>query len=392
VGRPRSGSGVAVVGIGSVGCTRSSEEGLPVLINRAATSAFSDAGLTRDAVDGLFVQIGSPRGMDYDSIARSLALEVSYAGQTWAHGRFMATVQQHAALTLTAGLTTCCLCIGAYKNSAFTTYGTAGFPDYLEAFREGGGPHGERPESGLLAPICGAAMAANRYLLKYNLDRERLGSVSVAQRAWAMSNDGAVMRSPLNNEQYANSRMIVEPLRLLDCSVPIDTAVAVLLSTSERAHDLAQVPIELLGFQGLRAGPNEFVFGPPGLGVNQRDEGGRQDVTHHVFAAAGIGPDDVDAFYCYDGFSPQVPWTLERFGYCAPGEGLDLIDRRGIGPAGKLPVNTSGGNLSEGHSNGWGHVVELVRQLRGAAGERQLARCEVAQWATTFGDSIVYGR
>jgi acetyl-CoA acetyltransferase len=99
----------------------------------------------------------------------------------------------------------------------------------------------------------------------------------------------------------------------------------------------------------------------------------------------------VGTLHCYDGFSPQVWWTLERFGFCPPGEAPDFVDDGRIELGGELPVNTSGGHLSEGHSNGWGQTVELVRQLRGQAGSRQIDGLHVGQWATTLGDSIVYG-
>jgi acetyl-CoA acetyltransferase len=109
-----------------------------------------------------------------------------------------------------------------------------------------------------------------------------------------------------------------------------------------------------------------------------------------VYRRAGVQPSDVGTLHCYDGFSPQVLWTLERFGFCGPGEGADFVQDGRIELDGALPVNTAGGHLSEGHANGWGHTVELVRQLRGQAGPRQIGGLTVGLWATTLGDSIVY--
>jgi acetyl-CoA acetyltransferase len=385
---------VAIAGVGTTGCLRRSEESVATLANRALAQALIDSGLERRDVDALFVHIGSPRGLDYDALARALALDVTYASQTWAHGRFLATVLQHAWLVLREGLASCALCIGAFRNSGFDRHGTPGFPDFGEAVREELGPHAEQPAVGLLAPIGGAAMATRRYLDTYGIDREELGAVAISMREWARDNDAAAMRSPLTATEYARSRPIVEPLRLHDCSVPVDQATAVLLVRAERGGELANAPIRVLGFQGLAAGPNEFVFGQPGLGVNERDVGAYRPLgaDEPVFARAGVGPADVDTLYCYDGFSPQVPWTLERFGFCGPGEGCGAVQGGRIAPGGELPVNTNGGHLSEGHSNGWGQTVEIVRQLRGQAGRRQVQNCEVAQWATTFGDSILYAR
>jgi acetyl-CoA acetyltransferase len=145
-------------------------------------------------------------------------------------------------------------------------------------------------------------------------------------------------------------------------------------------------------FQGLAGGPNELVFGQPGLGIHQRDvfDYDPLGADEPVFKNAGIKPGDVDTMHCYDGFAPQVLWTLERFGFAPPG-GAAAFARDGcIELGGELPVNTSGGHLSEGHSNGWGQTLEIVRQLRGTAAERQVPSCRHALWATTFGDAILY--
>ena len=105
-----------------------------------------------------------------------------------------------------------------------------------------------------------------------------------------------------------------------------------------------------------------------------------------------LKPSDVDAFYTYDAFSPLVWYALERFGHCGPGEAPGFVKEGGIGLEGRLPSNTNGGLLSEGHLSGWNMIVELVRQFRGECGERQLKKLEVAQWATAFGDSLLFGR
>jgi acetyl-CoA acetyltransferase len=246
----------------------------------------------------------------------------------------------------------------------------------------------------MAAPAAGAAMSTRRYLHRYGVDRDQLAAVALAQRRAATLNPLAALREPLSREDYLASRYVIEPLRLLDCSYPVDTAVAVIVTGPKRASELAQPPVHLLAFQGIHAGPNEFIFGQPGLGINQAEifdyepEGAHQP----VYRRAGLGPGDVDSLHCYDGFTPQVLWTLERFGFCPPGEAAGWIQNGRIELGGELPVNTSGGHLSEGHSNGWGQTLEIVRQLRGQAGPRQIDGIRVAQWATTLGDSILYGR
>jgi acetyl-CoA acetyltransferase len=385
-------TGVSIVGAGTVGFGRFEEDSIASLADAAVSEALKDAGLERSQLDGLLSHIGSPRGIDYDELALLLGLRVRYAAQTWEHGRFGATVITTAAMALAHELCDYAVCVAAYENSLFARIGTGGGIGFHEGMREGGGPHAETPYVGMAAPIAGAAMSTRRYLERYGIDREKLGAVAVAQRNAALHNPLAVMRTPMTQAGYEASRFVVEPLRLLDCSYPVDAAVAVILTRDDRARDLPRAPVHLLAFQGIHAGPGEFIFGRPGLGINQPDGEDWEPLgrSEPVFRRAGVAPEDVGTLHCYDGFTPQVLWTLERFGYCAPGEAADWVQDGRIALGGRLPVNTSGGHLSEGHANGWGHTLEIVRQLRGEAGARQIAGVRVAQWATTLGDSIIY--
>jgi acetyl-CoA acetyltransferase len=385
---------VAIVGAGSSGLSRASTETPIALAARAVSRALADAGLERRQIDGLVNQIGSPRGADYDRAASLLGLEVRFAAQPWSHGRFAATVLQHAAMALTWGLADYVLCLAAYRSSSFGKHGSKERNTFSESLRDGGGPHAENPHTGLTAPAAGTAMATQRYFHKYGIDPLKLAAVPIAFRRHARLNPGAVMQTPIDHDIYANSRYIVEPLRLLDCSVIVDGAVAIILTTAERAVDTPKPPISLLGVQGIHAGPEEFIFGLRGLGIDQAsvfDEQPRwQDQL--VYRMAGVSPRDIDTLHIYDAFSPQLLWVLERFGFCAPGEAADWVQNGRIELGGELPVNTSGGHLSEGQLNGWAQIVEIVTQLRREAGERQVKDVRLAQWATTIGDSIIFGR
>lgn len=383
----------AICGAGTTGVGRF-ETATPIaLASDAVSSALDNAGLPRDRIDGLIVHIGSPRGADYDEIASLLGLRVRFASQTWSHGRFGATVIQHAAMAVACGLADNVLCLGAYKNSNLGLIGSKKSWGFEESLRHGGGPHGETPYAGFNGPVAASGFAARRYFHKYGQDPGKLAAVPITFRRHAMLNPQARQRKPLTVEQYFEAPYIVEPLRLPDCSTVVDGAVALVVTTAERARDCRAKPTYILGMQGVHAGPDEFIFGQPGLGVGQAElfeyisSGQQQD----VFQMAALTPSDIDLLQVYDAFSPLVLFALERFGFCKPGEALDYVQDGRIAIGGELPINTSGGMLSEGHLNGWSQLMEIVRQLRGEAGERQVEAARTAQWGTALGDSVIFG-
>jgi acetyl-CoA acetyltransferase len=185
--------------------------------------------------------------------------------------------------------------------------------------------------------------------------------------------------------------MVVDPLHLFDCCLITDGAVVTFVTTEERARDLRQKPVRIRGMQGIRSGRSEFIFAPPGLGIGPQEDSPvhSRPVDREVYDAAGVDRADVQGLYTYDAFAPLVLFTLERDGFCAPGEAAHFVAEGGIGPGGRLPVNTNGGLLSEAHVAGWNHIREMVRQIRGTAGPRQIPGAEVLQWGTVWGDSVV---
>jgi acetyl-CoA acetyltransferase len=144
--------------------------------------------------------------------------------------------------------------------------------------------------------------------------------------------------------------------------------------------------------QGLPASHEEFIWAYPGLGVAQQSVFDYDASGHPVYKMAGIALKDVDALFTYDAFS-ILPWiALERWGFCKPGEAAAFTQDSRIEIGGELPMNTNGGLLSEGHIMGWNHQVEIVRQLRGECGARQVKDAEIIQWANAYGDSLIYHR
>ena len=186
--------------------------------------------------------------------------------------------------------------------------------------------------------------------------------------------------------------MVVDPLRLFDCCLVTDGAAVALVTSAERARDLKQQPVYIAGMQGMRSGREEFIFAPRGLGINQQSSTDYRPAERDlpVYAMAGIERKDIAGLYTYDAFSPLVLFLLERFGFCGPGDAAAWVQDGRIELGGELPMNTSGGLLSEAHVGGWNSILEIVRQLRGTAGERQIADAHHLQWATAWGDAVIF--
>jgi acetyl-CoA acetyltransferase len=379
----------AIVGIGCSAFGRGLLDSQLRLAATAFKNALADAGLQRSDVDGLSIHLGWPLGPDYDRIAEGFGLEIRYVNQSWLHGRFVTNALQHAALAVSAGLADVVACVAAVSFTRERDF--LGGPGDIEGNREEGGTHGEAPPYGLTAPAGGAAIAMQRYMHIYGATSSQLAAVPIAVRNHALKNPRAIMKEPLTLEAHQSARMVVDPLRLFDCCLISDGAAVVLVARSDRARDLRQKPVRIIGMQGLRSGRDEFIFAPRGLGINQQSgrHAAARAIDLEVFAQAGVTRDDVHGFYTYDAFSPLVLFALERFGYCGAGEAAAWVQGGRIELGGPLPVNTSGGLLSEAHVAGWNSICEMTRQLRGTAAASQIANAAVLQWGTTWGDSVI---
>lgn len=379
----------AIAGIGASEFGRGLTESQLTLAARAFKRALDDSGLRREDVDGLSIHMGSPIGLDYDRVAEGLGLNIRYVNQCWLHGRFVTNALQHAALAVSAGMADVVACVTSINMTRERAF--LGGPGDMEGNREEGGTHGENPPFGLTAPAGGAALSMRRYMALYGATSEKLAAVPIAMRQHALLNPDAIMKEELTLEKHQTARMVVDPLRLYDCCMISDGAVVVFVTTEERARDLRQKPVRIAGMQGVRSGRDEFIFAPPGLGIGQQQTTNvrSRPIDTEVYRSAGVDRSDVKAVYTYDAFSPLVLFVLERYGFCDAGEAIDFVQNGRIGPGGVLPVNTNGGLLSEAHIAGSTHIREMVRQLRGTAGPRQIPSADVLQWGTVWGDSII---
>ncbi len=234
---------------------------------------------------------------------------------------------------------------------------------------------------GLTAPVQWFSFVARLHMERFGTKPEHLGAVAIACRRHAQLNPAAIMRGkPMTMDDYLASPMISDPFRLFDCSLEADGAAAFVVTSAERARDLKQKPVYLMGFgQGQPYPPDDIVTreDPFALGLTA--------AAPRAFAMAGITPADVDFAEIYDPFTFQVIQQLEEAGFCKRGEGGAFVEGGRIELGGELPVNTHGGLLSEAHVLGMNHIVEAVRQLRGEAGERQVPNAEIGI-VTGFGD------
>ncbi|MFN0090228.1 MAG: thiolase C-terminal domain-containing protein [Acidimicrobiales bacterium] len=382
----------AICGVGESDYGRKLGRSAIDLAADAVRNALDDAGLAKTQLDGMVVSFGTPWGADADTLANALGLDLRFYNQTWAHGRFTGTCIQQAAMAVACGLADVVACLASVSFTGVRRPKVGGGGD-KEGGREGGGGHGEDPVFGMTSPGAGAALVAQKYFARYGATSEQLAAVPVAFRRHAGLNPRSIMSKPLTVEDHQNARYVCEPLRLFDYCLINDGAACVLVTSAEQARDCAKAPVYLAGMQGLPAGRDEFIWSYPGFGIAQQreapyHEGGRQP----VFSMAGVTPADVDALFTYDAFSVLAWIALERWGFCGPGEAAEFTQGGEIELGGRLPMNTNGGLLSEAHVMAWNHQCEIVRQLRGECGERQVPGAEVIQWANAYGDSIIYRR
>jgi acetyl-CoA acetyltransferase len=356
----------AVVGVGATPYSKNSGVSTLTLALRAIRAALDDAGLTVADVDGVAChRVGD--SAQAVVVAQSLGIrDLRYHLDLFAGGSGSHQVLMHAAMAVATGAAEVVVCWRAINaRSEFRMGGTGrAAPDTVEFQYQ--------VPYGYSTPPQQFAMYARAYMNAYGVVSEHLGHVAIAQREYALRNERAMMRTPLTMDDYLSSRWIVEPFRLFDCCLETDAAVALVVTTPERARDLRQPPVLIAG---AATGGGHTLYS------NHRDDlttSAAADVAPRLFGAAGLTPADVDVLELYDAFTPLVLLQLEDYGFCEKGQAGPLVASGVTRPGGSLPVNTHGGHLSEGYVHGLNHAAEAVSQLRGQAGERQVPGAEVA--------------
>ncbi len=213
----------------------------------------------------------------------------------------------------------------------------------------------------------GYALAARRAMHEFGTGPETWKQIAVGQRAWANRNPRAIMADQeLTEESYMASKYMIEPFRLFDNCLMNDGGRAVILTSVERARDLRHPVVSIMGLGQHNPSSDlataDFLAGPTGA----------KRAGEAAFAMAGISRNDIDACQIYDCFTYTVEITLQDYGFFGPGEGKDWFSGGTIAPGGRMPVNTSGGQLSEAYYMGLTPLSEAVMQLMGRCGKRQL--------------------
>lgn len=344
---------------------------------RACERAIADAGLKRSQIDGLAVWPTTPPGSAFGFAAASIAdITASLDLQpTWHSDGSMAaqlSPVMEAVAAIAAGYANHVLCwrsVGQrWKSSALSP---------LDAARM------ESPPAGFLewllpyqAPSAAqwTGCFANTHMTRYGITKEQLGAIPIAQRRHAGLNPQAIYREPFGMEEYLAARIVSTPLSLLDCDVPCDGATAVIVSRLDSARELAKPPIVIEAISaGFGERPDSWIANPnyPRMAMH--------DAAARMWARTDLKPGDVDTAHLYDGFSWLTLSWLEALGFCGEGESGAFVDGgQRISLGGELPLNTNGGQLSEGRMHGFGFIHEAVLQLRREAGARQVEGAEVS--------------
>jgi len=346
----------AIVGIGQTAFAKSLEPSETRLAIDAILAALGDAGIAASEVDGFASY--TLETTDEVEIARSIgAGDVTFFSQVgYGGGAGPATVGQLAMAIATGQCDVGVAWRARKRGSGPRPWTGAQQPSTPGAFT--------RP-FGLLRPVDEIALLTRRYLHEYGATRDALSNVALAIRAHANRNPNALMHDrPLTREQYFEARWISEPLCLFDNCLETDGALACVLVSAERARDCPHPPALVHAFaQGLPAQHQTMV----NYWCDDPLTGPAWTCAKKLWSRSDVQPADIRVAQLYDAFTPLVLLSLEGYGLCGRGEAAAFTEDGVLGPGGRLPVNTSGGGLSEAYVHGFNLILEGVRQMRGTS-------------------------
>jgi len=362
----------AVTGVGETRYLRGTDRSALSLQLEASLNAIRDAGLKPSDIDGLI-----PYGLGAvaeDFVTNFGIRDLRFSATTPMGGASAVAAIQCALAVVQAGI--CKHVLLSIGRTGYSGGRIGTRVQQMPQFRVIG--EFEMP-SGAIAPAQLYAPMARRHMELYGTTSRQLAEVAVTTRYHASLQSNATMRNPITIEDHQASRMISDPLRLLDCSLESDGGAAVVISATDRAKDMAKPPVVVMGVaEGHPDSPSAITQRPDLTTL------GLAKAAPKAFAMAGVTHSDIDVAEIYDCFTYIVMCQIEDLGFCKKGEGGAFVENGALGLAGRLPVNTHGGLLSQAHMAGMNHIVELTRQLRGGS-EAQVPDAEIGL-VTGYGD------
>lgn len=369
---------IAIAGVGYSPISRSGENNIRQLALAACRGAIDDAGLKAQDIDAIIEYQFGGRGDSPIAVGvqRLLGIEnlhvfndIMGSGPSGLAGALDAVMAVASGSCETALVYRCITREAGHTGALQTVALPASGPAQFSA------PYGLG--GGIIQTM---GMRKQRRIFEFGGSTEDYGHIAVNGRQWGGLNERAALRQPITMDDYLESRPIADPLLLLDCDYPVNGACAAIITTAERAADLAQ-PVVLVDAIAYGTGSNpDWVYADDFL------FGGTRDCARRLWSNASVGPADVDVAELYDGFTHIVISWIEALGLCGIGEFGDWVDGgRRIGPGGSLPLNTHGGQLSEGRMHGLGFLTEAVLQLRGECGNRQVPDAQVSVVSNAHG-------
>jgi acetyl-CoA acetyltransferase len=349
----------AIVGIAETRFAKQLEPSELELACQVIKAALDDAGIKPSEVDALS-SFTMEETLEFE-VARALGLgDLTYFSQVGYGGGAGAGCIGHVAMALATGVARVGVVWRSRKRGDRTKRVWAKVQERVHDHWKWSRP------SGLLRPVDEVAMLWRRYMHEYGATREQLAQVALACRAHANKNPRATMyERPMTLDDYLNARWISEPLCLYDNCLESDGAVALVLVRAERARDARHPPVWVHAFsQGLT---RQYQLMTNYHVPDEPLRGNSWATAANLWRQSDFGPADVKVAQIYDAFSPLIPFSLEAFGFCGAGEGAAFGEDGAFQLGGRLPINTSGGSLSEAYIHGMNLINEGVRQMRGTS-------------------------
>jgi acetyl-CoA acetyltransferase len=374
---------VAIAGVGYTTFSAESESSTLELASEACANALDDAGMDRNEVDGVGSFSVMHDSVPSQAVASSLGLgETRLLLDLDLGGQAPCYLVSLAASAISSGQADSILLFRSMKGRSGSRVGTMAF--------DGGGGQFRYP-IGYSAYMMYIAMWAQRFLYETSQGADDLASVVFAQREFSVLNERAFRRSPISEAAYFDAPLVVAPFRAADCTVEVDGACAVLVTSLERARDLRRSPA-IVASSGYRAGPRSGLDIGDHLLWRDYTRNYTSLLVPELLNKAGLKVTDLEFAEIYDCFSSTVLMALEGSGICNRGESGAFVRSGATSLRGALPTNTNGGLLCEGYLHGMNTLCEAVTQIQGRAGERQVSRhdvCLVTSGALMDGSALI---